>query len=103
MGGVTDDIYCLHLFTGVGCLFVVGGVRVLLWIWLRELSRATILISAGLSSNATNSKSTLISSDSVRWPQLGGGSDERAQTFNYSICAHKLQTDVGRKVNVVPG
>lgn len=38
-GGPPNDIFCLHLFTCVSCLFVVGGVRVLLWIWLQELGR----------------------------------------------------------------
>lgn len=56
------------IFTCVGCLFVVGGVRVLLWIWLWELSWSAILISAGLWSNATSSKSTLISAELVYRP-----------------------------------
>lgn len=56
------------IFTCVGCFFVVGGVRALLWIWLWELSWSAILISAGLWSNATSSKSTLISAELVYRP-----------------------------------
>lgn len=82
-GGLADDIFCLHLFTCVGCLFVGGGVRVLLWIWQRELSRSAVPISAGLPSNSTSSKSTLISTELVHWPRLGDSSDERAHTFSF--------------------
>lgn len=65
--GPSNDIFCPRLFTCVGCLFVVGcGVRVLLWIWLWELSWSAILISAGLWSKATSSKSTLISAPAGR-------------------------------------
>lgn len=59
--GSLNDIFSPRVLTGVGCLFVVGGVRVLLWIWLWELSWSAVVISAGLWSNATSSKSTLIS------------------------------------------
>lgn len=45
----------------------MGGVGVLLWIWLWELSWSAIVISAGLWSNATSSKSTLISAAFVYW------------------------------------